>query len=57
MPILDGREFGWVHARITLSDDHAKIFHGGGIEGAFGDFKRETMFMKAREDATSTLVV
>ena len=32
---------------ITLSDDHAKVFHGGGIKGAFGDLERETMFLKA----------
>ena len=54
MPILDGRELGWVHAYITLTNDHAKIFHGGGIERAFGDLERETMFAKACEDATSS---
>ena len=57
LPILDGGELGWVHAYITLSDDHAEIFHGGGVKGAFGDFERETVFLKVREDVTSTLVV
>ena len=57
LPILDGRELGWVHAYITLTDDHAKIFHGGGIERAFGDLERETVFAKACENLTSSLVV
>ena len=57
MPIFDGGELGWVHVYITLSDDHAEIFHGGGIKGAFGDFERETVFSQAGEDATSSLVV
>ena len=57
LPIFDGREFGWVHAHITLTDDHAKIFHGGSIERAFGDLERETVFTKACENATSSLVV
>ena len=57
LPILDGRELGWVHAYITLTDDHTKIFHGRGIKRAFGDFERETVFSKACEDATGSLVV
>ena len=57
MPILDGGEFGWVHAYITLSNDHAEIFHGGGVEGAFGKFEGKTVFAKTGEDATSSLVV
>ena len=31
----------------SLSNDHAQVFHGGCIERAFGDFERETMFLKA----------
>ena len=57
LPVLDGRELGWVHAYITLTDDHTKIFHGRGIERAFGDLERETVFTKACEDACSALVV
>ena len=57
LPIFNGGELGWIHVYITLPDDHAEIFHGGGIEGAFGDLERETMFAKACENATSTLVV
>ena len=57
LPILDGRELGWIHAYITLTDDHTKIFHGRGIERAFGDLERETVFMKACEDTTGVLVV
>ena len=52
LPILDGRELGWIHAYRTLANDHTKIFHGRGIERAFGDLERETMFLKACEDAT-----
>ena len=57
MPVLDGGKLGWVHAYITLPNDHAEIFHGGGIEGAFRDFEREAMFSKAGKDATSAMVV
>ena len=57
LPVLDGRKLGWVHAYITLTNDHPEIFHGRGIERAFGDLERETMFMKACEDTTGTLVV
>ena len=52
LPIFDGRELGWVHAYITLTYDHAKIFHGRGIKRAFGDLERETVFSKAHKDAT-----
>ena len=51
LPIFDGREFGWVHAYITLANDHAKIFHGRGIKRAFGDLEGEAVFSKACEDA------
>ena len=57
LPVLDGRELGWVHAYITLTDDHTKIFHGRGIERAFRDLERETVFTKACEDATGALMV
>ena len=57
MPILDGRKLGWIHAYISLTNDHAKIFHGRGIERAFGDLKRETVFTQACEDMTGALVV
>ena len=57
LPVLDGRELGWVHVYITLTDDHTKIFHGRGIERTFGNLERETMFSKACEDAAGTLVV
>ena len=45
LPVLDGRELGWVHAYMTLTDDHTKIFHGRGIERTFGDLERETVFV------------
>ena len=57
LPVLDGREFGWVHSYRTLTDDHTKIFHGRGIERAFGNFERETMFSQACEYATGAVVV
>ena len=57
LPIFNGGELGWIHAYITLPNDHAKIFHGGGIKGALGDFEREAVFAKACEDAMSALVV
>ena len=57
LPVLDGREFGWIHAYRTLTDDHTKIFHGRGIKRAFGDLERKTVFSKACEDTTGTLVV
>ena len=47
LPILDGGELDWVHMYISLPDDHAEIVHGGGVEGAFGDLERETVFAKA----------
>ena len=57
MPVLDGRELGWIHAYITLTNDHSEIFHGRSIERALGDLKREAVFTKTSEDATSALVV
>ena len=57
LPVLNGGELGWIHAYITLTNDHTKIFHGRGIERAFGDFKREAVFAKACEDMTCALVV
>ena len=40
LPILDGREFCGVHVDKSLANDHPQVFHGGGVERAFGDFKR-----------------
>ena len=57
MPVLDGRKLGRIHAYIALPNDHAEIFHGGGVEGAFGEFEREAMFAKAGKDATGAMVV
>ena len=57
LPILDGREFGWVHAYMTLTDDHTKVFHGRGVKGTFRDLERKTVFTKASEDTTGALVV
>ena len=57
LPVLDGRELGWIHAYISLTDDHTKIFHGRGVERTFGDLERKTVFSKACEDATGALVV
>ena len=57
LPVLDGREFGGVHAYISLTDDHTKIFHGRGVERAFGNFERETVFSQACEYATGAVVV
>ena len=57
LPVFDGGEFGGVHAYISLTNDHTKIFHGRGIERAFRDLERKTVFTKACEDATGTLVV
>ena len=57
LPVLDGRELGWIHAYMTLTDDHAKVFHGRGVERTFGDLEQETVFSKASKDATSAVVV
>ena len=57
LPVLDGREFGRVHVYISLTDDHTQIFHGRSVERAFGDLERETVFLKACEDATSAVVM
>ena len=57
LPVLDGREFGWIHVYISLADDHAKILHGRGVKRAFGDLEREAVFSKACEDVTGALVV
>ena len=57
VPVLDGGKFGWIHAYIALPNDHAEIFHGGGIEGTFRDFEREAMFLKAGKDTASAMVV
>ena len=57
LPVLDGREFGWIHAYISLTNDHTKILHGWGVKRAFGDLERETVFTKVCEDVTGALVV
>ena len=57
LPVLDGRELGWIHAYISLTDDHPKIFHGRGVKRAFGDLERKTVFSKMSEDTTGALVV
>ena len=57
LPVLDGRELCWIHAYITLTDDHTKIFHGRSIERAFGDLEREAVFSKVCEDATGAVMV
>ena len=57
MPILDGDQFRQIHANETLTNNHPQIFHGGGVEGAFGDLEGKTMFLKVREDSTSLLMM
>ena len=32
---------------LSIANDKTKIFHGGGVERAFGEFDRETMFTKS----------
>ena len=43
---VDGGEFSQIHADLSIANDKAKIFHGGGVKRTFGKFDRETMFMK-----------
>ena len=50
LPVFDGRELGWIHAYITLTNDHTKVFHGRGVERTFGDLEQETVFAKACKD-------
>ena len=38
-PNGNGRQLGRVHVNQTLSDDHAKVFHSGGVKRTFGDFE------------------
>ena len=32
---------------LSIADDKAKIFHGGGVKRTFGEFDGEAMFMKS----------
>ena len=57
MPILDGSQFRQIHVNETLMDNHPQIFHGGGVEGAFGDLEGKTMFLEARKDSMSSLMM
>ena len=41
----------------TLSDNHAEIFHGGGIKRAFGDLERKSVFSETRKDMMCALVM
>ena len=41
----------------SIANDKAKIFHGGGVEGAFGEFDRETMFTESLQNATCSFVM
>ena len=56
-PSGDGRQLGRVHANKTLSDDHAKVFHSGGVKRTFGDFEGQTMFPKMLKDTTSAFMM
>ena len=40
-----------------MSDDHAEVFHSGGIERAFGDLEGQTMFPKTLKDMTSAFMM
>ena len=53
----NGRQFGRIHVNKILSDDHAKVFHIGGIEGALGDLEGQTMFSETLKDTTSVFVM
>ena len=41
----------------TLSDDHAEVFHSGGIKGALGDLEGQTMFPEILKDMTSAFMM
>ena len=46
-PSVDGNEFSRIHVDLSIADDKAKIFHGGGVKRTFGEFDEETMFLKS----------
>ena len=56
-PDGNGRQFDRVHVNKTLSDDHVKVFHSGGIEGALGDLEGQTMFPEMLKDTISTFMM
>ena len=56
-PFLDGREFHRVHANEALTNVHPKVFHGGGVKGAFRNLEGQAMFPKMRKDLVCALVV
>ena len=35
---------------LSIVNDKAKIFHGGGVKGTFGKFDEETMFMESLQN-------
>ena len=32
---------------LSIANDKAKMFHGGGVKRTFGEFDRETVFTKS----------
>ena len=57
MPVSDGSKFHRIHVNKTLTNNHSQVFHGGSIEGAFGDLEGKAVFPEMRKDSTSSLVM
>ena len=56
-PSVDGGEFSGIHANLSIANDKAKIFHGGGVERTFGEFDGETVFTKSLQNATYSFMM
>ena len=41
----------------TLSNNHAEVFHSGGVKRTFGDFEGQIMFPEMLKDMTSALMM
>ena len=54
---MNGGQCDGVHCDMSLANDHAKEFHFGSIEEAFGDFQRKTMFTEVEEYTLDAFVV
>ena len=47
-PFFNGGKFDRVQLNLSLANDHSKEFNAQDVKGAFGEFKRQPMFSKAK---------
>ena len=56
-PFLNGRELDGVHLNLSLANDHAKEFNARDVEGTLGEFEGQSVFLKAKQNASSAFMV